>query len=294
MNIKNICFFNHMMNGDSFVSKEYVRELISLFPSIRCTYAHGNHQSIVADLNCDLIRNFPTDLQRSLPLAYQQESGTLFINTWVGCWIGRFLHTGVQDHANFPILYESWKEVYSFLNLQIQKDYTHYLPTINWETFDLSQANKYLNSIEGKSLILVCNGMQQSNQSNVGNMRDVVNHLAVVYPSFEFLLCAPIDVDLPNVLFADNIFNSNVGNLNQISYISQHAKLIIGKNSGPFTFSHTKENLENSGTTFLCFSTKFHECLMGAGNYDAKFYFSNTTDTQEVINICKSIIDKIY
>jgi hypothetical protein len=82
-----------------------------------------------------------------------------------------------------------------------------------------------------------------------------------------------------------------VGSLNKISYISQQAELIVGKNSGPFTYAHTKFNMSDPNKTFMCFSHKLKDCLMGEGEYFADSYFSDTLDNDVAIRIVNELIN---
>lgn len=82
-----------------------------------------------------------------------------------------------------------------------------------------------------------------------------------------------------------------VGSLNKISYISQYADLIVGKNSGPFTYAHTKFNMGDPNKIFMCFSHKLKDCLMGEGEFFADSYFSDTLDNDVAIRILNELID---
>ena len=90
-----------------------------------------------------------------------------------------------------------------------------------------------------------------------------------------------------NVIFGPMI----VGSLNKISYISQHAGLIVGKNSGPFTYAHIKSNMDDSNKMFMCFSHKLKDCLMGEGEYLTHSYFSDTLDNDVAIRILNRLIN---
>ena len=45
-----VIFFNQWRNGDCFLGKEYVREIVNMFPDIEFAYAHNNYPDIVGDL----------------------------------------------------------------------------------------------------------------------------------------------------------------------------------------------------------------------------------------------------
>jgi hypothetical protein len=217
-----------------------------------------------------------------------QVENTLYINTWVGCWIGK--HLKEKDHANFYCLHDMWKEFYQALNLEMKGDYSYYHPSIEFQKFDLTEANHYFLRSNPKEFILICNGVQQSEQSSMGDMRNIIFELATRFPEKDFLITHKVDVELPNVTYTDDLFNASTGNLNQIAYLSQFTKLIIGKNSGPFTYAHIKENMNNYQKTFMCFSHKMRDCLMGEGEYLANSFFSDTIDDNKAIEICENLI----
>jgi len=121
-------------------------------------------------------------------------------------------------------------------------------------------------------------------------MRNIIFELATRFPEKDFLIAHKVDVELPNVTYTDDLFNAPTGNLNQIAYLSQFTKLIIGKNSGPFTYAHIKENMNNYQKTFMCFSHKMRDCLMGEGEYLSNSFFSNTIDDNKAIEICENLI----
>ena len=292
MNFTKIVFFNQWRNGDCFINKEYVRDIISRLPDDEFIYAHNNHPNIVSDLNCKHVTlNEIPAINTFLPLAVSRtEPNTLYINTWVGCWIGK--HLVENEHANFHRLHTMWKEIFNSLDIEMKGDYSIYLPKVDWYRFDLKECDSYLRTIIPKNLILICNGVQQSGQSSMGDMSHIIKSLASSFPDYEFLITCDIGLTMRNVRCTDDVFGGPTGNLNQIGYISQFAKLIVGKNSGPFTYAHTKTNMNNPEQTFMCFSHKMRDCLMGEGEYLTNSYFSDTIDDNVAIKIISDLILK--
>ena len=288
MNFTRVVFFNYWRNGDCFINKEYVRHIISHYPNIKFEYAHNNHPNIVGDLNCTHIKLENLPVGTFTPIGLDNDTGTLYINTWVGCWIGR--HLKEKDHANFFCLHTMWKEIFDILKIEMKGDYFFYLPNINWYQFDLSEADAYLRTIIPKPMVLICNGVQQSEQSSMGDMSHIIESVASSFPDHEFLITHDIGLTMRNVRCTDAIFGGPTGNLNQIGYISQFAKLIVGKNSGPFTYAHTKSNMNNPEQTFMCFSHKMRDCLMGEGEYLTNSYFNDTIDNDVAIKIISDLI----
>jgi hypothetical protein len=300
MIIKKIIFFNQWRNGDCFIGKEYVRDIISRLPDVEFAYAHDNWVDIVGDLKIRhmSLREIPK-FPMFMPMGYDPDAQTFYINTWPGCLINK--HMGEKEHANFKRLWHMWDDVFKELNLEMRGDFMHYLPKVHWDHYDLEESKEYVNRICNKRLFLFCNGQQQSQQSSMGNMRDIVFTLATENPNCEFLLTDELDFDLPNVTYAGtahrNMNASNVifgpmimGSLNKIAWISQRAELIVGKNSGPFTFSHFEDNINNPNKTFLCFSHVMKDCLLGEGEYLCNSYFSDTISNNKALDILRKLI----
>jgi hypothetical protein len=215
----------------------------------------------------------PEPMHESVKLYYSQALGILYINTWVAPWKSDFF--GNNEHANFIIL---------------DDDFHEYLPQVNFSKFDLIKCNQYLDRIGNKKLILICNGAQQSTQSSVGGMSVVIDQLSKANPVYEFLITYKVDVDNGNITYTDDLFGGGVGNLNQITFISKYAGLIIGKNSGPFTYCHTRENLSDPNKTFFCFSHIQQEMLTGAGDYGANILFSNQVTDERIVKLISDVI----
>jgi hypothetical protein len=107
--MKKIVFFNQFHNGDCFVGKNYVREIMRQLPDIEFSYAHNNHSDIVKDLNCIHLQlgNIPP-MDRMTRVAESPDKETVYVNTWVGCWQGVMFPFG--EHINFTRLHNIWRE----------------------------------------------------------------------------------------------------------------------------------------------------------------------------------------
>lgn len=291
MVIREIIFFNHYRNGDCFLSKGYIKDIMKKIPNIKYSYAHNNHPNIIIDLGCRPLRisDLPGNIiKENVRSYYDQENQTLYINTWVAPWKREFF--GSNEHANFAILHNIWIMYYMLLTLSLTPDHIEYLPSVDFTKFDLSQADQYLSNVQSKNLILFCNGIPQSTQSSAGNFSKVLENLSNKFPQWEFIATCKTTAVNHNITYTDNIFGSSTGNLNQISYLSHHSNIIVGKNSGPFTYSHTKENLCDPNKIFYCFSHKEQDTLTGNGNYKAKTLFSNSIDDAEIEHLIEQQI----
>ena len=83
-----------------------------------------------------------------------------------------------------------------------------------------------------------------------------------------FLLSKKTNIERKNVVFTDDI-TGIIPDLLYISQISTHCDVIVGRDSGPYCFTHVKENILNPQKKYICFS----------GNRDSgKFYSGSKVD----------------
>jgi hypothetical protein len=77
-----IVFFNQYHNGDCFVGKGWVRNIIQQLPEAEFYYAHNNHADIIKDLPAKYmsIQDMP-EIDRMVRIA-QGDDGTIYIITW--------------------------------------------------------------------------------------------------------------------------------------------------------------------------------------------------------------------
>jgi hypothetical protein len=84
------------------------------------------------------------------------------------------------------------------------------------------------------------------------NMNPLIISLAKKYSGCNFYVTHPFQTDLKNIIDCNSLINDNLkSNLNEISYISTFCDIIVGRGSGPFCFTHIKQNLNNKNKTFI-------------------------------------------
>jgi hypothetical protein len=66
------------------------------------------------------------------------------------------------------------------------------------------------------------------------------------------------DSELNNIVFTDDIFQQEC-DINEIAYLSTKCTLIVGKNSGPYMFTHIKENIIDSSKIFISLSHNYSD-----------------------------------
>lgn len=275
----NIIFFNQFHNGDCFVGKGWVQNIIAQIPEAKFYYAHGNNPDIIRDLPAEYITlgDIP-DLPNRTRIV-QNEDGDIFINTWCGAFQGELFNT----HSNYIVQHRMY-EIYCERLTQLlgrpitQSTNPHdYLPEIDFNQYDVDGALNFL-SKHGR-INLFCNGSAMSGQSAVGDMSGIIARLCQEFPQETFVATYDTGLRYDNLHYTQDIFNLS-SDLNQIAFLSQRAGLIVGKNSGPYTYCQFKRNMERDDVTFFCFGKLLTDCLNAGLEFPARFKFSDQTNEQ--------------
>ena len=171
------------------------------------------------------------------------------------------------------------------------KDPEYYLPSIDYKKlsdFDLinSSINSAISNYE--KVIFISNGDVKSNQSTNFDFTPIIKNLASKFPNYIFLITNDIDNKLPNVVYAGNITNRKQ-DLLYLSYFSTLSNVIIGRSSGPYTFSLVKENLLDENKTLIGFTNIAAESYFYE-NKKCKFLWSNNYEINNIENIITSNI----
>lgn len=288
--MKKIIFFNQFHNGDCFVGKQYVAEIMRQLPDVEFAYAHNNHPDIIKDLGIEHLglNNIPP-MDRMTRVGESPDKETLFINTWVGCWQGTMFNFG--EHINFVRLHNIWREYFKYLNLEFVEDPNYYLPRIDHAKFDVTAAEAWIAEHGTKPLILFCNGTANSGQSRVGDLTQCISHLADALPEVNFLVTNRLNITRPNIYYTDDIFADQESDLNQIAYLAGGCDLIVGKNSGPFSYCQNHDNLMNNTLTFVNLSILATDCPSGGGLYKARCVHTAETNDMRIAAIIKVLFE---
>ena len=262
--IKKICFFNRWHNGDVFAGKGYMQDMIRQMPDFEFYHAQVNKLKSMADLpvrghyDSSII---PEELLDSYK--FGDLDSMFFINTWIGAYGNEVIPVG-ENHANWPSLHNMWMRIYDWveqhfdIKLERTENVAQFIPDTNWNFYELSPALQFLGHTQ--RMVLICNGLVRSTQTNIGLMEDVVHQLTHDYPDVRFVCTAKFDTTgMPhpeNVFFTDDIFKDvQEGDINEIAFLSTRAEVIVGKNSGPFMFCHVKENVMDPNKSFVSLSS---------------------------------------
>lgn len=251
-----------------------------LMPDSTFEYWHFNHPKVNLDLQIPLV-NTPHNLDKNAHYIWEGE--VVGINTWIGVWDDIFnKHQGV----NMQSLYESWGNIFDKFDLKLREDPESYLPRIDYSFFNLKNIDKYV-SVPRKR-ILFCNGKPMSGQSFDSDMGDIINSFAEKNPDIDFICTQKFATKALNVLFTDDIINDrqefftgikpywfdkpmNICDLNEISYLSTKCDAIVGKNSGPFVFCETYDNLKDESKVIVSFCKGPKESMSNGVDVKARY-----------------------
>ena len=275
----NIIFFNQYHNGDCFVGKGWVSNIIAQIPEAKFYYAHKNNAEIVKDIPAEYIAL--SDIPDIAPHTriIQNEDGDIFINTWCGAFQGELFAT----HSNYIVQHRIYEIYCSMLTQLLGRPITQstnphdYLPYIDFSKYDVDDSINFAASMG--EINLFCNGSAMSGQSAIGDMRGIIDRLCQAFPRETFVATYDMGLRHTNLHYTQDIFKRD-SDLNQIAHLSKFAKLIVGKNSGPYTYCQYKDNMERDNVTFFCFGKLLTDCLNAGLEFPARFKFSDQTNEQ--------------
>ena len=287
--IKRIIFFNQFHNGDCFVGKGWVRNIMQQLPDIEFSYAHKNHPDIIKDLGCEYValKDIP-EIDRMVRIA--QDADTLYINTWCGAFQGELF--GYHQHSNYIIqhrMYEMYCEQLTNILGRTVKQSTNphdYLPFIDFSHYDTAMVDRFVNDLSPYNrLVLFCNGPANSGQSGIGDMRYTIDYLSQEFPmDWAFICTHDIGLERNNVFYTSKAFNKQ-SDLNEIAYLSTRTELIVGKNSGPYSYCQFNDNMNDSQRRFFCFGKLLTDCLNAGLQFPAEFKFCDQVNDRLITNI---------
>jgi len=306
--MKNILFYNLWHNGDVFSGRGYIKLIIDSIPDAKFGYYHKNHPKIVSDLTKITFEPDLNKLQVDL-LNYRkifETDKTIYINTWVGAYFLQnqnriidfptyIINLLGEDHANYRSLHLMYQFVIKYLNsyhkcqIDLPQNPLDCVPIIKWDKYDIKPVQSIAE--QGKRMHLFCNGKVRSFQSQIGSMQNIINSLASSNPNELFICTEKFDTPLQNVLFTDDIFHLE-NDINEIAYLSTHCSTIVGKNSGPFMFTHVKDNINNPNKVFVAFSNKVSDCYpYHMTNLSCTYLHSNATSDPQIL---KTILSAFF
>lgn len=245
--LKKILFNNNCHFGDIFVCRgivKWVMENIEAEEYHFCSYHHNRLFLDFPGLKFSKVR----DVERST--RWYIEDGVLFINTtyMVGTeyWddgIGCTIQTLVRALKG---------ELKRILDIDVKGSPVDFLPEIDFSYYNKNNLDKTLAKYLGAKNVMICNNDTKSGQSANWSMDKLITMLADKYPQVVFFVTNFEDkVIRPNVFYTKNILKVEGIDLIENAYVSTKCNVVIGRGSGPFTFSFTRSNLLNKDLKYI-------------------------------------------
>jgi hypothetical protein len=300
--IHTICFYNHWHNGDVYAGKGYMQDIIAQVYGMKFQHAQLNSLKTMRDLDCEHVHTDALPPEVTAHMRYIDVNGVFYINTWVGAYGNAVIPQG-QHHANWPSLYTMWMHIYDVIDqsfgvtLNRTNNLVHYIPSTDWSKFNISPAVRFAG--QRQDIVLLCNGLVRSTQSNLGVLDNVVAELARDFPNIAFVCTTKFDTsnfECDNIYFTDDIFADVVdGDINEIAYLSTKSFMIVGKNSGPYMFTHIKENILDPNKIFVSLSHRSSDSYTwGLQGLPCKYYHYSGDDEINVAGVIrKAIQDRV-
>ena len=293
---RHMVFYNYWHYGDLFTTRAWVKDIMSQLPNWHFAYAHQLHENTVLDLMPSLNKDMVHQV-KCVADTYEKVilfDNNYFINTWIGAYKEQFSNRHPSYIMHHRIFGCSYKEIESKfgIKLTLNPDVWHYVPDIDYGWYDTKTADDFLSQQRGRTF-LICNSLANSQQTSMGDMREILETLADRYPNDTFLATHNFRTAKKNIKFTGpHVFRKSC-DLGEISYLSTKVNLIVGKNSGPFTYATTKRNLLDPSKIFLCFSHKEEDTLPYGLNINASYRFSNAIDHDSSVALIEQAIRDI-
>ena len=285
-----VCFFNFYHNGDLFHSKAFVREVIKHLGKEKVLYAHFKDPIVLKDLDIQHVRLEGID--HKTKVFRPKDPDILFLNTWIGSYFDKY-----KGECTLNFNMKMWADIYEDINTTFKKKMKlgpveNYLPFVDYTKFELANVRSYIDS-DAQKKILFCNGPAMSGQCEYnGDMDEIIIPLAVDHPEITFITTKELEKTPPNVKYTGNIIQSDRCDLNEIAYLSKFCNLIVGRNSGPFCFASTGENLNDTAKTFYAFGHQESDCFTMNIPKKSNYIFEKYVNGDQLHNTIKQLVEK--
>lgn len=250
MDIDNIIFYNFWHNGDIHVSRSFVRYIVENVPAKNYFYCHLNSPKLIQDIS--KLKHKPFDLPEEFRWkGWYLDDKTLYCNTWYNAYEQQEFK-GCTIQTLFNIFRRGLKET---INFDLPGEPIDYLPEIDGFCYTHEPITEFLNKIDYERSVLISNCDVLSGQSHNFDFNPIINYFSDIYPSISFIVTNMNGdkINRKNVYYFQDVIKVNGCDLNEIALLSNFIPIIIGRNSGPQTFTFLKRNVM-SNKIFICFS----------------------------------------
>lgn len=275
--------YNHWHYGDIFTSRCLIKSLIDKFNIV---YYHNLNFPLLDDIDGLIeIKGIPENYDM-----HSSDFNNKKINTWIGQKNMEYFkkyEVGCTLRNYLSFIYE----VQDFFDIPRQ-DFEFYFPEVNFNKIKLFEKLKN-NIIELSKkynlIILICNGNVNSGQSFNFDFSPIVDNLSQLHRDVLFILTEKKDLDRENIIFTSDMTSINP-DLLQISYISTKCNIIIGRASGPYSYSLVKENILDMNKRFISLNNSRIEANY-YNNLGFNLEWSDNYDYDNILNLINNSIN---
>jgi hypothetical protein len=256
MKTRSIEVYNHFGIGDLFESREFVREWMRVTGMTQATYA-CRFPAVFEDM--PEISCVPLSSNHNMRTPVRRVNGNLSVNTWIGALNGNTKPKG--DYVIWPgagCTVEGLFRMHGYYMKMIgyprlTGDPARFLSNIDYSRVPLGGTQEFIESHQGKRMILVCNGPTSSQHAENFDMAKMVD--AMPESDDIYILTERARVERTNVFFTDDITQRNGRcDVNAISYLSTACDVIVGRCSGAQMVCETRDNWMNPNKTLVSFT----------------------------------------
>ena len=269
-----VIFFNCWNSGDIFLSREFVRDYIKKNPNNDYYYAHKNSSRLLLDI--PEIKYMPLQPEMIESKKIIQTKDYLGLSTWIGRTWGYLLPgTGVVIEK----LYERFNDI----GFELTDGPYKYIPQIDPLYYKQDYDSIKLDQYEKK--VLICNGGVWSCQAVNFDFTPIIIKLSETYKDHLFIVTQKTNYYSDNIICTDDLFGMPMNDLNEIGCISNYCQLLVGRNSGPHTFSQNYTNWMDKNKILLSFTTmKENSSIIYSDHLPMRKVWCPETDLESVYN----------
>lgn len=257
--MKELIFYNHFNNGDIHLSRGFIKVLTEKMNllGVKCFYAHKNNLALLKDINVTPAPHLLPNLSTDPIFIGDKNSDQVFLNTWYAAdKFSAMNRYGLSFDCLYSIFNHFTKNILEMDLSEIRSNPMDFFPDINFSMYDINNIDSWATKNINVRKVFISNGPTLSGQGSAVNFTPVLNYLAKKYKDIMFITTSydPALQGCSNVINSVDIIGRAGFDLNENAYLSTKCNLILGKSSGPFTFSFIKKNLFEIGQTFISFS----------------------------------------
>lgn len=245
-----INLYNDFHNGDIFYSRIIIEQLLK--NGFEVSYNHGMNSKILSDYG---------DIYNGIldPNIHSSRGGNNYeqniINTWIGKEDAKFVKV---DACSFRGYIPLVNEIFDYYGIRYDNE-EDILPIVKFDNLESGQLKIITDimhsfKISYDKIILICNNNCLSGQSQNFDFDPVINYLSQKYSKCLFLITNITSVIGENIINVSSITGDVDCDLLLISYISNFCDIIVGRASGPYCYTHIKDNLLNDRKTYISFT----------------------------------------